>query len=233
MRKILILIVAIAMLAACTKGRQNADVALNTNIDSVSYAIGANQARGLLSQVPDLNIEAFMKGYLDVADSTEFKITEAECQTILQVFSQKLQAEQIAKRQAEIEAQYADVKQAGIEFLENNKSNAGIVVTASGLQYEVLKEGTGKQPESPAASVTVSYKGTTPDGVEFDSSDSSTFALNQVITGWTEGLQLMKEGSKYRFFIPQELAYGANPRPGGAIKPFMPLVFEVELLKVN
>ncbi|NAS30692.1 FKBP-type peptidyl-prolyl cis-trans isomerase [Flavobacteriaceae bacterium R38] len=233
-KTLLIPFIAIATLISCNNnGRQNANVALNTNIDSVSYAIGANQARGLLNQVPDLNIDAFIKGYLDITDSLDVKISEEDCQVILQAYGRRLQAEQQAKRQAELEAQFSAVKQAGIEFLEANKSKPGIQVTSSGLQYQVLKEGTGKQPQGPTASVTVSYKGTTPEGVEFDSSDSSTFALNQVIRGWTEGLQLMKEGSKYRFFIPQELAYGANPRSGGPIQPFMPLVFEVELFKVN
>ena len=233
MKKTLIVIVAIITLTACNQGGRNSDVNLTASIDSVSYAIGANQARGLLNQVPDLNIDAFIKGYLDVADSTEQKISEAQCQQILQAYSQKLQAEQFAKRQAEIEAEYAEVKQAGIEFLEANKSKPGIKVTPSGLQYQVIKEGTGKQPSGPTANVTVSYKGTTPDGIEFDSSDSASFSLSQVIRGWTEGVQLMKEGAKYKFFIPQELAYGANPRPGGAIKPFMPLVFEIELFKAE
>lgn len=109
-------------------------------------------------------------------------------------------------------------------------------MTASGLQYVVLKEGTGPKPTA-TSNVTVHYHGTTPDGTVFDSSvergEPVPLSLNQVILGWTEGLQLMKEGGKYRFFIPQELAYGANPRPGGPIKPFMPLVFEVELIQIN
>jgi len=233
MKKVLVLVIAITTLVSCNNERSNSNVDLKTNIDSVSYAIGSNQAKGLLNQVPDLNIDAFIKAYLDVADSVELKISDAEAQTILQAYGQKLQAEQQAKQQAALEAQYGEIKQAGIEFLEANKSKPGIKVTASGLQYQVLKEGSGKQPQGPTANVTVSYKGTTPDGTEFDSSDSASFALNQVIRGWTEGVQLMKEGAKYKFFIPQELAYGANPRPGSPIKPFMPLVFEIELFKVN
>ena len=122
------------------------------------------------------------------------------------------------------------------EFLAENKTKPGVVTTASGLQYLVMKEGTGKQPTA-TSNVTVHYHGTTPDGTVFDSSvdrgQPATFGLNQVIKGWTEGVALMKEGAKYKFFIPQELAYGANPRPGGPIEPFMPLVFEVELIKIN
>ncbi|WP_394748932.1 FKBP-type peptidyl-prolyl cis-trans isomerase N-terminal domain-containing protein [Spongiimicrobium salis] len=233
MKKTIVLVMGLITLVACNKEAPGADVELKANIDSVSYAIGSSQARGLLNQVPDLNVEAFIKGYLDVADSLEVKLSDAECQTILQTYSQKLQAEQLAKKNAEIEKQYAEVKESGIAFLEANKSKPGVKVTASGLQYVVVKEGTGKQPQGPTADVTVRYKGTTPEGVEFDSNDSTNFRLNQVIRGWTEALQLMKEGGVYTFYIPQELAYGANPRPGGPIKPFMPLVFEIELLKVN
>lgn len=126
-------------------------------------------------------------------------------------------------------------KQNGIDFLNNNKKNPKIKVTNSGLQYEVLKMGKGPKP-GPTTQVKVHYHGTTPQGDIFDSSvdrgEPSSFGLNQVIKGWTEGLQLMPVGSKFKFYIPQELAYGANPRPGGPIKPYMPLVFEVELLEI-
>ena len=133
---------------------------------------------------------------------------------------------------------YAGVQEEGIKFLEENKAKEGVQVTASGLQYIVMKEGTGAQPTA-ESNVTVHYHGTTPDGTVFDSSvdrgETISFALNQVIPGWTEGVALMKEGAKYKFFIPQELAYGANAPQGGQgpIKPYMPLVFEVELFKVN
>lgn len=228
MKKILVLAVSVTALFSCNNKVNNPKIDLTTKIDSVSYAIGANQAKGLLAQVPNLNIDAFIKGYLDVSDSTALKISEADCQIILQAYGQKLQAEQRQKLQEES----AKNKEDGLAFLEANKSKPGVITTDSGLQYMVIKEGTGKQPQGPAANVTVNYKGTTPEGVEFDSNDNSTFGLNQVIKGWTEGLQLMREGAKYKFFVPQELAYGANPR-GTVIKPFMPLVFEVELLKVN
>jgi len=227
-------VILVTTLFACnSKGKTISDVDLTTNLDSVSYAIGASQAKGLLNQVPDLNIDAFMKGYIDVADSIDLKIPEANHQFILQAFGQKLQEEQRLKQQKALETQYADVKQASIDFLEANKSQPGVKTTASGLQYIVVKEGTGKQPEGPTSKVTVAYKGTTIDGTEFDSSESYTTALNAVVGGWTEGIQLMKEGAKYKFFIPQELAYKANPRPGSAIKPYMALIFDVELLKVN
>ena len=127
-------------------------------------------------------------------------------------------------------------KAAGIAFLTENAKKPNVVTTASGLQYEVLKQGTGKVSPAATDTVTVHYKGTTIDGAEFDSSYSRgepiSFPLNRVIAGWTEGVQLMKEGAKYKFFIPFDLAYGEQGYPG-AIPPKSDLIFEVELLKVN
>jgi FKBP-type peptidyl-prolyl cis-trans isomerase len=183
-------------------------------------------------------MDAYLKGFRDVLDSADLAISTDEAQGIIQMYSQKKQMEQMAKQQKEQEEMYGGVKAEGVAFLEANKSKEGVQVTASGLQYVVLKKGTGKQA-TPASNVTVHYHGTTPDGTVFDSSvdrgETISFNLGQVIPGWTEGVALMKEGAKYRFFIPQELAYGANAPQGGQgpIKPFMPLVFEVELFKVN
>tara|TARA_B100001057_G_C22827056_1_gene941837 strand:+ start:497 stop:1342 length:846 start_codon:yes stop_codon:yes gene_type:complete len=127
-----------------------------------------------------------------------------------------------------------DYRKQGVDFLAKNKTRAGVLTTESGLQYEILKNSEGPKP-TPTTKVQVHYHGTTPDGDVFDSSvdrnQPAEFGLNQVIKGWTEGLQLMSEGSKYKLYIPQELAYGANPS-GDIIKPFMPLVFEVELLAI-
>ena len=127
-------------------------------------------------------------------------------------------------------------KAAGAAFLAENTKKANIVTTASGLQYEVLTPGTGATSPSATANVTVHYKGTTLDGKEFDSSYSrgepATFPLNRVIPGWTEGVQLMKEGAKYRFFIPSELAYGEQGA-GRDIGPNATLIFDVELIKIQ
>ncbi len=239
MKKVTLLAIAAVTLFACGGGGEGTkNVSLTSNIDSVSYAIGSSQAKGILGQVPELNVAAFLKGYNDVADSSDLMITEADAQVILQAFGQKKQEEAMAKQQEEQAAMYGNVKEDGIKFLEENKTKEGVQVTASGLQYVVIKEGTGAQPTA-TSNVEVHYHGTTPEGVVFDSSvdrgESISFPLNQVIPGWTEGVQLMKEGAKYKFFIPQELAYGANaPQQGqGPIKPYMPLVFEVELIKVN
>ncbi len=225
---------AILALASCKQGGQEAaPVNLASNIDSVSYAIGMTQAKNIAQSIPEMDVDLYLKGYADYMDSTvENKISDEEMQTILNAYSiKKRQAEQMEK-----ETQGEIAKQQGLAFLEENKKNPDVVVTPSGLQYIVMKEGTGVQPTA-TSNVTVHYHGTTPEGVVFDSSvdrgEPATFGLNQVIRGWTEGVALMKEGAKYKFFIPQELAYGANPRPGGPIKPYMPLVFEVELIKVN
>ncbi len=127
------------------------------------------------------------------------------------------------------------MKEEGVKFLEENKSKAGVITTDSGLQYVVLKEGKGENPVA-TSKVKVHYHGTLIDGTVFDSSvdrgKPSEFMTNRVIKGWTEGLQLMNVGAKYRFFIPQELAYGAFPRQGGKITPFASLIFEVELLEI-
>ena len=129
----------------------------------------------------------------------------------------------------------AENKAAGEKFLADNAKNAGVITTASGMQYVVFTEGTGASPKA-TDNVTVHYKGTTIDGKEFDSSYGrgapATFPLNRVIAGWTEGLQLMKEGAKYRFFIPSNLAYGERGA-GGDIGPNATLIFDVELIKVN
>ena len=133
------------------------------------------------------------------------------------------------------EQQAQAAKEEGESFLKENAKNEGIVTTASGLQYST-PWGTGASPDA-TDEVTVHYRGTLLDGTEFDSSlkrgEPISFPLNGVIRGWTEGLQLMKEGGKTTFYIPQELAYGARPAPGGAIPPYAALIFEVELIKVT
>ncbi len=239
MKKITLSVIAAITLFSCGTGEGDSpQITLTNNLDSVSYAIGISTANNIQQQFAEGNMDAYVAGLNDALDSSELLITNEECQSIIQLYSQKKQMEQMAKQQQEQEAMYGNVKADGIKFLEDNKANEGVQVTASGLQYIVLKKGTGKQA-TPSSDVTVHYHGTTPDGTVFDSSvdrgETISFNLGQVIPGWTEGVALMKEGAKYKFFIPQELAYGANAPQGGQgpIKPFMPLVFEVELFKVN
>ena len=158
---------------------------------------------------------------------------------VLRAFFQKRQEEKMKEQQAlqskKAEAEFGDYKKAGEDFLAENKTKDGVKTTASGLQYIVLKEGNGDAPTA-TSRVKVHYHGTLTDGTVFDSSvdrgEPTEFGVNQVIKGWTEGLQLMKPGAKYKFFIPQDLAYGAQQR-GATIKPFSALVFDVELLEVK
>jgi FKBP-type peptidyl-prolyl cis-trans isomerase len=212
-----------------------APVELKTEIDSVSYAIGMNMIGSIKRDFPEANFEAFIAGAkaASIEDSTSL-IKPEDIQGVIEPYFKKKQAEMQAEQAKGSESAIAD----GLKFLAENKSKEGVITTESGLQYTVIKEGTGAQPDA-TSNVEVHYHGTTPDGTVFDSSvdrnKSISFGLNQVIKGWTEGVQLMKEGAKYKFFIPQELAYGANAPGGGSgpIQPFMPLVFEVELININ
>ena len=193
--------------------------------DKVSYAFGLIIAGNLKSQgVKDINSDMMAAGIQAALTGKDAKMDAAAANQVVQEYMMKAQ-----------EAAGAGVKKEGIEFLAANKTKPGITTTASGLQYEVIKEGTGAMPKA-TDKVNVHYHGTLIDGTVFDSSvdrgEPISFPLNGVIAGWTEGVQLMKEGAKYRFFIPQELAYGARGA-GGSIKPYAALIFEVELLKIE
>jgi FKBP-type peptidyl-prolyl cis-trans isomerase FklB len=219
MKKILFLLLAISSI-----NLYQAQKKMNNELDSVSYLLGQAIGGNILNDIPEANKEALLQGFKDKLYGNKPAVTDPSNQMLNNYFQQK----------ADRDAQAA--MQDGIRFLEENKKNPNVKVTASGLQYEVIQEGNGLKP-SATSKVKVHYHGTTPSGEVFDSSvrrgEPITFGLNQVIKGWTEGLQLMSVGSKYRLFIPQELAYGANPQPGSAIKPYMPLVFEVELLGIE
>jgi FKBP-type peptidyl-prolyl cis-trans isomerase len=203
----------------------------------VSYSIGVNLgldiARRIKSQPVDIDNELLAQGFRD-ALAGKPKLTDEQMRETMNEFQKVMEAKagQIAeKAKKEGEA----VKKEGDAFLAANQKKPGIKTTPSGLQYEVLREGTGRPP-SATDKVTVNYEGRRVDGVVFDSSykrgEPLSIGVNQVIKGWTEGLQLMKPGSKYRFFIPSELAYG--PRSQGAIiRGNETLIFDVELLKVN
>jgi len=212
---------------------------LNSELDSVSYALGLDMGIKVKSNFSDIEKELFIQGFHNAIDSSNMLIEGQNVNAILNKFFQKRQQEAMAKKREEAankaEVDFAEVKKGGEKFMEENKSVSGVKITESGLQYIVMKEGSGEKPTA-TSKVSVHYHGTLTDGTVFDSSvDRGTpaeFGVSQVIKGWTEGLQLMNVGSKYKFFIPQELAYGATPRQGGAIKPFMPLVFEVELLGI-
>ena len=204
---------------------------LETELDSVSYAVGLSMSSQLKNGFEDVNKEILIQAIRNGLDSTNLLLDSKDIQKTIQTYFQKKQEENKKKELAKFEV----YKKEGLAFLEANKTKEGVKTTESGLQYVVLKEGKGRKPKT-TDRVKVHYHGTTVDGTVFDSSvdrgTPSEFGVTQVIKGWTEGLQLMTVGSKYKFFIPQELAYGANPRPG-IIKPYMALIFEVEVLDIK
>ena len=200
-------------------------------MNKLSYALGigiGSQLAGMGAK--GLNIDDFAQAVKDVISGTPLKVDNAEAQSLVQAFFQEQEEKQ---RAAAAEAGKV-AKAAGESFLAENAKKEGVVVLPSGLQYQVLKEGNGKKP-SATDQVKCHYEGTLIDGTIFDSSyqrnEPATFGLNQVIAGWTEGVQWMSEGAKYRFFIPYNLAYGERGA-GAQIPPFAALVFDVELLKV-
>ena len=201
-------------------------------MDKLSYALGigiGSQLAGMGAK--ELNIDDFAQAIKDVISGSQLKVDNVEAQTLVQNFFQ----EQEAKQQAAAAEAGKAAKAEGEAFLAENGKKEGIVTLPSGLQYQVLKEGNGKKP-SATDQVVCHYEGTLIDGTVFDSSyqrnQPATFGLNQVIPGWTEGVQLMQEGAKYRFFIPYKLAYGERGA-GPQIPPFATLVFDVELIEVK
>ena len=201
-------------------------------MDKLSYALGigiGSQLAGMGAK--ELNIDDFAQAIKDVISGSDLKVDNAEAQTLVQNFFQ----EQEAKQQAAAAEAGKAAKAAGEAFLAENGKKDGVVTLPSGLQYQVLKEGDGKKP-SATDQIVCHYEGTLIDGTVFDSSyqrnQPATFGLNQVIAGWTEGVQLMQEGAKYRFFIPYNLAYGERGA-GAQIPPFAALVFDVELIEVK
>ena len=201
-------------------------------MDKLSYALGLGIGQQLkqMGLNASLVIEDFAASIIDVLQDKDLKISNQEAQVIVNAFFQKMEEEQnVAKAKAGKAA-----KQEGEKFLVENAKTEGVIVTKSGLQYEVLKEGSGKKPKA-TDTVRCHYEGRLLDGSVFDSSykrnEPADFGLQQVIAGWTEGVQLMSEGAKYRFYIPYILAYGEGGA-GAMIPPFSTLIFDVELIKV-
>lgn len=204
---------------------------LETQKDKVSYILGEDIGRSIISQGYDLNVDILVETIKNAAlGKNESLLTEQEKNNVMQVWQQEMNA--IRQKQAKEQGQKA--RKEGEDFLRNNRKNDNVVETPSGLQYTVLKEGVGQKPLS-TDKVRVHYHGTLLNGTVFDSSvqrgESIVFPLNQVIAGWTEGVQLMNVGSKYRFFIPADLAYG--DQMVGNIPAGSTLIFEVELLGIE
>lgn len=229
-------IVAVAVLIGgcdqATKDRESSsEAALSTQEQKLSYIFGQNIGSQFRSESVDVDVEAFSAGVRDALDDAEPRLSEEEMMTVLEAF----QEQQIAKQEAETAAAAEENKAAGEAFLAENAEKEGVVALDSGLQYKVIEEGEGASPAADDT-VKVHYRGTLIDGTVFDSSYKrgvpATFGVNQVIPGWTEALQLMKEGAKWELYIPPSLAYGPGGT-GGAIGPNETLIFEVELLDAS
>ncbi|CCZ13665.1 peptidyl-prolyl cis-trans isomerase [Prevotella sp. CAG:487] len=200
-------------------------------MDKVSYALGLGIGRQLSQMGADnLDIDDFAKAIKDILAGKKPEIDDAEAQTLVKDFFEK----QEAKQRAAAAEKFKETKEKGEAYLAENAKKEGVVTLPSGLQYQVIKEGNGRRPKA-TDKVKCHYEGMLVDGTLFDSSiqrgEPATFPLNGVIAGWTEGLQLMQEGAKYRFFIPYHLGYGENGA-GASIPPFAALVFDVELIEV-
>lgn len=199
---------------------------MNTENYNVSYAVGMSIVESLKNQnLDDLDATVIAEAINDRMQGNALKLSAEDANLTIH---NHLEARRMAA--------FATNKTEGEAFLNENKNRSEITVTDSGLQFEVVVEGEGSKP-SKTDNVSVHYHGTLIDGTVFDSSvqrgTPASFGVHQVIPGWTEALQLMSVGSKYRLYIPQELAYGANPHPGGPIQPFSALIFDVELLGIN
>ena len=212
--------------------KNSAPMALETNKDKVSYAVGLNLGRGIHKEAVDVDPEILARGLRDGLSDAKPQMTDEEVQATLAELQKQVTAHQQEVRQQAIEKN----KKAGEAFLAANKDKPGVVTLPSGLQYKIIEPGTGPKPTA-ADSVVCNYRGTLIDGTEFDSSykrgQASTFPVGQVIKGWTEALQLMPVGSKWQLFIPPDLAYGERGTNGGPIGPNETLVFEVQLVSIQ
>lgn len=226
----LVLAIALLSFAACNKSATSstsgADAELNNELDSVSYSLGVDVAKNIgRTGVEEINIQAFAAGLAHVMNDDSLAISTKDGQALFQAFFKKVQMQKLQKNKDE-----------GEKFLEENKTKDGIVVLESGLQYKVITKGDGSMPTD-SSTVKVHYKGTLIDGTQFDSSYDKgqpfeTKVKGRIIKGWTEILQNMNVGSKYIVYVPTELGYGTQVRPGGPIEANMALIFEMELLEI-
>jgi len=223
--KNIITLSSIILFIACKTEKPKESVNLITELDSVSYSLGVNIGENIKKQFEDINLDNFEAGIKDVLEKElEPKITDNQAQAIINSYFSKKQ-----QKQSE------SVIEEGINFLRENGKREGVTTLASGLQYEIIDDGTGPKPTI-ENNVTTHYHGTLIDGTVFDSSvdrgEPASFPVGGVIKGWTEALQLMSVGSKWKLYVPYDLAYGERGA-GGQIGPYSTLIFEVELISIN
>lgn len=222
----LIVVVGILFLVSQVNAQENQ--VLKNQKDKISYIIGMDIGNNLKKQSISVNPKILARGIEDAFAGAKPLLTEQEVQETMMAFQKEVMAKQaeVAKKN----------KTEGDAFLAENKKKEGVKTLPSGLQYKVIKAGTGKKPKM-NDTVTVNYRGTLIDGTEFDNSykrgQPATFQVNGVIPGWTEALQLMEQGAKWQLFIPSNLAYGERGAPGGQIGPNATLIFEIELISIQ
>lgn len=229
MKFVSIVVIGMVILAGQVYGADES--ALKSEKDKLSYTFGANFGKSLKQQEIEINTDIFIKGMKEGLSGDKLLLSDQEMKDTMTVFQKEMAAKQAEKRKALGEKN----KKEGEAFLAANKTKEGIKTLPSGLQYKVITEGTGKTPKATDTVIT-NYRGTLIDGKEFDSSYQrkapATFKVNGVIKGWTEALQLMKEGSKWQLYVPSDLAYGERGA-GPNIGPNAVLIFEIELVSVK
>jgi FKBP-type peptidyl-prolyl cis-trans isomerase FklB len=227
--------VAVTLLSSAAQAQDAPNNALpapgyKTTLDQASYGIGINIGQNLKADGMEINVDALAQGIKDVLAGAELRLNQEQISAALRTFQQEMEAKSVARAKAEGEK---NLRQ-GKDFLATNKAKQGVMTLPSGLQYAVLKQGNGPSPKL-TDTVRTHYHGTLIDGTVFDSSvernEPATFPVGRVIRGWTEALQLMTVGSKWRLFVPSELAYG--PQGQGPIGPHAVLIFDVELLAIE
>ena len=234
----LTILCAITLVIASCKSDVKPVNSLKNSQDSVSYALGMDVAFKSKTVFEGTKRDPFIQGYIDGLDSTRLLLDPKQIDKIISDYTKKIRKEQRIRKDAQLLKErlvkFADYKKSGEEFLKKNASKKGVVTTESGLQYMILKEGKGKKPTD-LSIVDVHYQGSLFDGTVFETTyntkKAKRYGVSQVAKGWTEGLQLMNEGAKFRFFLPNELAYGSS-YPIEKIKPFSVLVLDVELVKI-
>ncbi len=226
MKRVLVLL----FVSVFAVGSVSAEETLKSKQEKLGYAIGMNIASNMKQQNVDVDADQLAAGLTAVLKGKETILSQEEMGQILMAFQQEMQMKQMAKA-AEEAAKNEKISQ---DFLTENSKKDGVVTLPSGLQYKIIKAGTGASPAA-TSKVQVHYRGSLTDGTEFDSSykrgEPASFPVNGVIAGWTEALQLMKEGGKWQLVIPSDLAYGENGAPP-TIPPNATLVFDVELIKI-
>jgi len=230
MKKFLVMCIIVTATLSYAETSKSKDVSIKSDTDKLSYSIGIEIGTSLRPLKDEMNMDFFTKGIIDGLNNNEPLLTQEEMVNVKKTIIEKMKNKQISNQK-----EHGDKNlKLGKEYMSKNKTKKNVTTTSSGLQYSVIRMGEGKKPKS-TDRVKVHYQGTLIDGTEFDSSykrgEPAVFPLNGVISGWTEGLQLMPVGSKFQFVIPPNLAYGERGT-GGTIGPNATLIFDVELLEI-